>query len=410
VARTTASRRTSARIPRNVWVVTLASFLTDVSSEMLATLLPLFLANVLGARTGVIGLIEGIAETTASLAKVLSGWLSDRLGRRKWLTVGGYALSTISKPLLYFATGWGLVLASRFGDRLGKGIRTAPRDALVADSIDARSRGIAFGLHRAGDTAGAVAGLTVALAVVWPDGSGADRLARPAFQTLVLLSLVPAALAVLVLALGAREAPVPRAPRAATEPGARLDARFGLFLGIVVLFALGNSSDAFLVLRAQAAGLSLTGVIGMMITFNVVYSALSGPLGALSDRVGRRSLLIGGWGVYGLVYLGFARISVGWQAWALMALYGVYYASTEGVARAYVADLVPPERRGAAYGVFNAAVGLAALPASLIAGVLWQGAFGWDGLGPGAPFQFGAVMALLAAGLLLVMPKGGRET
>jgi MFS family permease len=397
-------------LPRNVWAVTLTSFLTDLSSEMLATLLPLFLANVLGARTNVIGLIEGVAETTASLMKVFSGWLSDRLGRRKWLTVAGYALSSLSKPLLYFANAWGIVLASRFGDRLGKGVRTAPRDALIADSVSAHQRGLAFGLHRAGDTAGAVGGLLVSLAVVWFSQGNAALLTQGVFQTLVILSVIPAALAALVLALGAQETPVAteqRVPLRLTL--APFDARFKFFLLIVLIFTLGNSSDAFLVLRAQSAGLPLVGVVGMMLTFNVVYAVLSGPAGALSDRVGRRRLLLMGWGVYALVYFGFARATAGWHAWALIAIYGVYYGLTEGVAKAFVADLVPAELRGTAYGVFNAAIGLMAFPASFIAGVLWQGAFGWEGFGPGAPFYFGAALALLAAILLALLPAQAKH-
>ena len=189
------------RLPRNVWVVTATSFLTDISSEMLVHLLPLFLANILGVRFSVVGLIEGVAETTASLLKVFSGWLSDRLGDRKWLTVAGYSLSTIAKPFLYFATTWGAVLAVRFTDRVGKGIRTAPRDALVADSIDEKRRGLAFGLHRAGDTAGAMIGLIIALAVVFALQGSDLELSRPTFQTIVLISIPPAVLAVLVLSL-----------------------------------------------------------------------------------------------------------------------------------------------------------------------------------------------------------------
>lgn len=392
-------------LPRNVWVVTATSFLTDVSSEMLATVLPLFLANVLGAGTSLVGLIEGLAETTASLTKLFSGWLSDRLGQRKWLTVAGYGLSTVAKGLLVFANAWGWVLGSRFGDRLGKGVRTAPRDALLADSIGPEQRGLAFGLHRAGDTAGAVGGLLVALAVVWFTQRDSALLTRPVFQTLVLLSLFPAALAVLVLAFGARETVIPKERRAAPRFALRpFDGRFRFFLVIILVFTLGNSSDAFLVLRAQAAGLPLVGVLGMMITFNVIYAALAGPAGAFSDRVDRRWLLVGGWLLYGAVYLGFAQVTAGWQAWALMAAYGVYYALTEGVAKAYVADLVPAAVRGTAYGVYNAAVGLMAFPASFLAGVLWQGALGWGGLGPAAPFYCGAVLALLASGLLVLMP------
>jgi MFS family permease len=406
MAQLAASTRKSglASLPRNVWVVTLTSFLTDISSEMLTTLLPLFLFNVLGAKTNVIGLIEGTAETTASVLKVFSGWLSDRLGQRKWLAVGGYALSAFSKPFLFFANSWGWVLGVRFGDRLGKGLRTAPRDALVADSIDEKQRGLAFGLHRAGDTAGAVVGLLVALGVVWFVQRADLTLERSTFHTLVLFSIIPAVLAVIGLALGARETPIPTERRAARAPSfslAAFDARFKFFLFIVVLFTLGNSSDAFLILRAQAAGLPVLGVLGMMITFNAVYTLVSGPAGALSDRVGRRRLIVGGWAVYGLIYLGFARVTVGWQAWALMAVYGIYYGLTEGVAKALVADLVPAEKRGTAYGLFNAAIGLTAFPASFIAGILWQGAFGWNGFGPGAPFYFGAVTALLACALLV---------
>lgn len=399
------ARAPVAGLPRNVWVVTATSFLTDLSSEMLTTVVPLFLANVLGAPTAIVGLIEGLAETTASGMKLFSGWLSDRLGQRKWLTVAGYGLSTLAKGLLFFANSWGWVLSSRFGDRLGKGIRTAPRDALLADSVAPGQRGRAFGIHRAGDTAGAVGGLIAALAVVAWTSKDATILTPATFQLLALLSLIPAALAVLVLAGGARETPLPTEKRAAPRfTLAPFDARFKYFLVVILVFTLGNSSDAFLVLRAQAAGLPLVGVLGMMITFNVIYSALAGPAGALSDKIDRRRLMIGGWALYGLVYLGFAQVTAGWQAWALMAVYGVYYALTEGVAKAYVADLVPAEVRGTAYGVFNAAIGLMAFPASLIAGVLWQGAGGWAGLGPSAPFYFGALLALAATVMLARLP------
>ena len=399
------STESRLRIPRNVWVVTLTSFLTDVSSEMISNLLPLFLFTVLGVRTSMIGLIEGVAETTASLLKVFSGWFSDRLGRRKVLAVLGYGLSTVAKPFLYFATTWGWVLGVRFADRAGKGLRTAPRDALVADSVAERQRGLAFGLHRAGDTAGAFVGLLVALTVLLTAQHTA-ALERRTFQIVVLLSLIPAVLAVVVLVLGARE--VKASGAGAERPRLSLagfDRRFRLFLGIVVLFTLGNSSDAFLILRAQNAGLSVAGVLGMMITFNLVYSLVSSPAGALSDRIGRRRLLVAGWLLYAVVYLGFSRATAGWHAWALMGVYGIYYGLSEGAAKAFVADLVPSERRGTAYGVYNAAIGLMALPASLVAGILWQGAGGWEGLGPGAPFLFGAVVALLAAVLLALLPE-----
>jgi MFS family permease len=375
---------------------------------MIINLIPLFLANVLGVRTGVIGLIEGIAETTASLLKVFSGWLSDRLGERKWLTVAGYALSTLAKPFLYVANTWAGVLGVRFADRVGKGIRTAPRDALIADSIDERRRGLAFGLHRAGDTAGALVGLVIVLVVVWVAQGGGLALTRATFQSAVLISIFPAVLAVLVLALGAQDVSVIGERRRPPNLSLRsFDARFKSFLIIVVVFTLGNFSDAFLILRAQERGLSVLGVMGMLVTFNLVYTLISGPAGALSDRVGRRLLIAGGWLAYGLIYLGFALTGAAWQVWALFVLYGVYYGTTEGTARAMVADLVSPEQRGTAYGMYNAAIGLTALPASLIAGVLWQGIGDWGGLGPSAPFFFGAAMALTAVGLLVLwLPRG----
>jgi MFS family permease len=387
-------------LPRNVWIVTITSFLTDISSEMVLNLVPLFLANVLGVQTSVIGLIEGIAESTASVLKVFSGWLSDKLGRRKWLTVLGYTLSSFSKPFLYLATTWPGVLAVRFADRVGKGVRTAPRDALIADSIDSKHRGLAFGLHRAGDTAGAMIGLIIALFVVAAAQSQAVDLSRSTFQIVVLVSIIPAFLAVIVLAFGAREVPVTGVREAPNLSLKGMPRSFRLFLVIVVIFTLGNSSDAFLVLRAQERGLNVLGVLGMLITFNFVYAFIAGPAGALSDRLGRRRLILIGWGVYGLIYLGFALVSTAWEVWALYALYGIYYGVFEGASKALVADLIPSEKRGTAYGIYNAAIGIVALPASLIAGVLWQGVGGWTGFGPSAPFIAGAVLSLTAMALL----------
>jgi MFS family permease len=391
------------RLPRNVWVVTATSFLTDVSSEMIFNLVPLFLANVLKAGTAVIGLIDGLAETTASLMKIYAGALSDRLGQRKWLTVLGYAISTISKPFLYIANAWGWVLSVRMADRFGKGVRTAPRDALVADSIDEKQRGLAFGLHRAGDTAGAFLGILIAAVIVWLTERGAADLTRRTFQILVLASIVPAVLAVLVLALGVKETGVRSRSKVPALSLKGMDTRFKLFMLVLVLFTLGNSSDAFIILLGQKRGLGVLEILLMLMTFNLIYSVLSGPLGALSDKIGRRRLIVGGWIAYGLVYLGFGLSHTGWQVWALYGLYGIYYAAAEGTGKAFVADLVTPERRGTAYGLYNAAIGLTAFPASLIAGLLWQGAFGWTGFGPAAPFFFGAGLALLAGILFWVL-------
>lgn len=383
-------------LPRNVWAVTFTSFLTDISSEMLIHLLPFFLANVLGVGTAVIGLIEGVAESTASLLKIFSGYISDKLRARKWLAVSGYALSTLSKPFYLLAQAWGGVMAIRVTDRIGKGLRTAPRDALIADSIDARHRGLAFGLHRMGDTAGAMLGTLIAAALLWRSQRGALDLAAGTFRTIVLWSLIPAALAVLVLAFGAREVPLRQrgAPKLSLSG---FDRRFLWFLGAVVVFTLGNSSDAFLLLRARERGLGLVQVLLMVASFNLIYTLISGPAGVLSDKIGRRRIIVFGWLTYGVIYLGFAVASAAWQMWALYALYGAYYGMTEGTAKALVADLVPAEQRGTAYGVYNAAVGLAAFPASAIAGVLWQGVGSWQGFGPAAPFFFGAGLALIAA-------------
>ena len=387
-------------LPRNVWAASLTSFFMDTSSEMVINVLPLFLSNVLGVRTNIIGLIEGIAEATASLLKVFSGWLSDRLRARKWLAVAGYGLSTLAKPFFYMANAWTTVLAVRWADRVGKGIRTAPRDALVADSIDEDHRGLAFGFHRAADTGGAVLGIIIALVVVWVAQAGSVQLGRSTFQLLVLASLIPAVLSVLTLALGARDVPVTTARKPPRITFKDLGKPFLVFVIIVGIFDLGNSSDAFLVLRAQERGLNVLGILGMLISFNLVYMLLSTPAGALSDRVGRRRVIVGGWLVYAAIYLGFALVKTGWQAWVMYALYGVYYGLAYGTTRAMVADIVAPELRGTAYGTYNAVLGLLDFPASLIAGILWQGAGTWTGFGPSAPFFFGAALSLVAALLM----------
>jgi MFS family permease len=389
-------------LPRNVWAVSLTSFFMDISSEMVINILPLFLSNVLGVKTNIIGLIEGIAETTASLLKVFAGWLSDKLRARKWLAVAGYGLSTLAKPFFYLANSWGMIAGVRWADRVGKGIRTAPRDALVADSIDESQRGLAFGFHRAADTGGAVLGLLIALGAVWLAQRGATELGLTTFRTVVLISLVPAFLAVLSLALGARDVLVTSQRKAPTFAFRSLGKRFMIFMVIVGIFDLGNSSDAFLVLRAQERGLSVIGVLGMLVTFNLVYTLVSTPAGSLSDRVGRRRVIVGGWLVYGAIYLGFALAGKGWHVWVLYAFYGIYYGLAYGTTKAMVADIVPEAVRGTAYGTYNAVLGILDFPASLIAGVLWQGVGTWAGFGPSAPFFFGGAMALIAALLMAV--------
>jgi MFS family permease len=398
-------------LPRNIWAVSLTSFFMDISSEMVVNILPLFLSNLLGVRSYVIGIVEGVAEATASLLKIFSGWLSDVLRARKWLAVAGYALSAFSKPFFYLANSWGSVAGVRWADRVGKGIRTAPRDALVAESISEEQRGLAFGFHRAADTGGAVLGLLIALGVAWLTQQGAAQLTGTTFQAVVLVSLVPAFLAVLSLALGARDIPVTTRRERPRFALLSLGRRFCVFMLIVGLFDLGNSSDAFLVLRAQERGLSVIGVLGMLVTFNLVYTLVATPAGSLSDRIGRRRVIVGGWLVYAAIYLGFALARTGWHVWFLYAFYGVYYGLAYGTSKAMVADIVPEELRGTAYGTYNAVLGLLDFPASLIAGLLWEGIGAWNGFGPSAPFIFGAAAAAAAALLMAVaLPEATVKT
>jgi len=375
----------------NVFFLGVVSLLTDASSEMIFTLVPLFIANVLGAGAIVVGLIGGLSESIDAIFRIFSGWLSDRVRKRKLLTVFGYSFSTLVKPLMYLATTWGAVLAIRFGDRVGKGIRTSPRDAMVADSVSAGERGRGFGLHRAMDTTGAVLGLALAAVIIYLlQGSGLE-LSLKTYQWLVIVGVVPAVLSVVVLLFFVHEKKSP--PAAQNLPLFRsvggFDTRFKLFLVIMAVFTLGNSSDFFVILRAQNLGTSLIYVTLMLVLFNITYALTALPAGVLSDRLGRRRLIATGWFIYALVYLGFALASEPWQVWLLFAFYGVYYGIVEGVARAFVADLVPAEKRGTAYGLYHGVVGLTLLPASLIAGWLWEA------VSPATPFFFGAALAFL---------------
>jgi MFS family permease len=397
-------------MPRNVLTVSLTSFLMDISSEMVINILPLFLSNVLGVKTNIIGLIEGVAETTSSVLKMFSGWFSDKIGGRKWLAVAGYGISALTKPFFYFANTWGLVAGARWADRVGKGIRTAPRDALVADSIQEEQRGLAFGFHRAADTAGAMLGLIIALLVTWLAQRDSAMLSASTFRTIVIISIFPAALAVLALAIGVKETIKKKQfdmPKFAFKS---LGKPFMTFMIIVAVFDLGNSSDAFLVLRAQERGLNILGILGMLITFNLIYTLISTPAGALSDKIGRRRIIVAGWLIYAAIYLGFALASTGVHIWLLYAVYGLYYGLAYGTSKALVADLVPEALRGTAYGTYNGILGILDLPASLIAGILWQGLGNWQGFGAAAPFYFGAGTALLAAILMVFWQRSLGKT
>lgn len=388
----------------NVFFLGIVSLLTDISSEMIFTLVPLFLSNVLGATTTIIGLVGGLSDSTDAIFRIFSGWFSDKIGRRKLLAVVGYTLSTVIKPFMYLANTWGMVLAIRFGDRVGKGIRSSPRDALLASSVLPHERGKGFGFHRAMDTTGATLGLILAAIIIYLVQGGGLELSLKSYQWLVLVGTIPAVLGVIVLFVFVREKRGEEGLGGGPKPGSStakggFDIRFKIFLAIMAVFTLGNSSDFFLILRAQNLEVPLVQVTLMLALFNATYAVTSLPMGMLSDRLGRRRVISLGWFIYGLVYLGFALASSIWLAWLLFAFYGIYYGIVEGVAKAFIADLVPEGRRGTAYGLYQGVTGLMLLPASLIAGWLWEA------LSPSAPFYFGAGLAFLAVVGILALIK-----
>jgi MFS family permease len=383
------------KLPRTVLALALVSLLTDVSSEMIYPLLPVFLRDTLGASVFAIGAIEGAAESLSSLLKLVSGWWSDRDRRRKPLVVLGYLLASVTRPLIGLATSFTQVAALRLTDRVGKGVRTAPRDALIADAVAPEIRGRAFGFHRAADHLGAVLGPLVALLLMQVYGVS--------IRTVFLLAAIPAAFAVAVLLYGVREgtpasgagvgivsdvAPVP-------VPRLRPHGAMRTYLVIVLLFTLGNSTDAFLLLRATDAGVPLAWLPVLWSLLHAVKSLASTPSGVLSDRIGRRPLIVGGWVLYAAVYWSFGHVTSAWQIWGLFAVYGVYFGLTEGVEKALVADLAAVDERGAAFGWYHLVVGLGALPASALFGAMWQ----WRG--PAAAFNLGASLALLAGVALI---------
>jgi MFS family permease len=379
---------------RNVKALAAVSFLTDVSSEMIYPLLPVFLTSVLGANASFIGAIEGAAETTAALLKLASGWWSDRVRKRKPLVVLGYGIATVMRPLVAIAQSATQVLVIRVSDRVGKGIRNAPRDALIAESVDASIRGRAFGFHRAADNAGGVLGPLIGFAVL--------TLGFASLRAVFWLAAIPGLLSLLVAIVFVREVPRARAPTSAGAPDLTvpLGGRFWGVLGAILLFTLGNSTDAFLLLRANQLGVPVALAPILWAALHAVKSASGVPGGALSDRVGRRPTLIAGWLLYAVVYFGFARASAPWHAWALFGVYGVFFGLTEGSERALIADLIVPERRGTAFGWYNLAIGLGALPASLLFGYVW------DRAGAAAAFAMGAGIALAAAiAMLVVLPS-----
>ena len=384
--------RTFLGLPRPVFVLSAVSFLTDISSEMIYPLVPLFLTSALGAPLAAVGLIEGVAESTASIVKTGSGWISDKLRVRKPLVVGGYGLSALAKPLLAAAYIWPAALFVRFIDRAGKGIRTAPRDALVADVTPEEIRGRAFGFHRAADTAGAVVGPLIGLALL--------AALNERFRLVFVIAGIPALAGVALLSVLRERKPREEQPHAEAARIRELGAGFYLFLGVSLIFALGNSSDAFLILRSKDLGLSTTETVTAYVLYNTTYSLLSLPAGAASDRLGRRNVIGAGFLIFAFVYLGFAAADIGSYVWPLFAVYGVYMALTDGVGRALVTDFVPARDRATAIGLYTGATGGMILISSVLAGVLW------DTIDASAPFYLGAATASAAlVALVTLLPR-----
>ncbi len=375
----------------NIIILGLVSMFNDISSEMVYPLMPIFITTVLGASPAVLGLIEGIAESLASLLKVFFGYIGDKTRKRKGLAIAGYASSSIGRIFLYAASSWGWVLTGRVVDRFGKGIRTAPRDALIADSTDEATRGRAFGLHRALDSLGAVIGSAIAfLLLIFFTGN---------LRTIFLISMIPALFGVALLFM-VKEPPTPAHYKPPVQPlkaWSQLNSRLKAFLLVTLIFAVGNSSNTFLILRAKDMGISNHMVVLIYTAYNAVYSLLSYPFGRISDRIGRPKLLVAGYAISALVYLGFAVNTSTIGVWVLFLIYGVYIALTDGVEKAFLVDLAAPELRGTVIGLHAAIVGLGLLPASSIAGLLWER------FGATAPFYYGGVTGLLAAAALWIL-------
>ncbi len=373
----------------NIIILGIVSFLIDVSSEMVYPLVPIYLTSKLGVAPTVVGIIEGIAESLASLVKVFSGYISDKFKRRKPLAIGGYAFSAIGKVFLVLANSWLWVLFSRIIDRFGKGVRTAPRDALIAECSEQGCSGRSFGLHKAMDNLGAVVGIVLAYYLfVYYKGD---------FIPVFLISVIPAILGVLVLFLvrEKKQRTIMTAKKLKFQWGS-LDLRLKWFLVVLFIFTLGNSSNQFLLLRAKSLGWSTNVTILLYLTFNVIATLVSYPAGRLSDKFGRRTFLVFGYLFYGLVYLGFAIVKTPEMLWLLFGIYGIYTGLTGSVEKALVADIAPEDKRATLIGLHAMVVGIGLLPASVLAGFLWSR------FGAPAPFYFGGVMGILAGVALFI--------
>lgn len=396
--------RTYFGFGRNIFFTGLVSFFMDVSSEMIYPLVPIFLSNVLGVNKSVIGLIEGVAESTASLLKVFSGWFSDRIGNRKWLMVAGYGISTLSRPIVALATGWQQVMGSRFMDRFGKGVRTAPRDAIIAESSDTAFFGRAFSFHRSLDTMGAVVGPALAFLLL--------GIFLNDYRKVFWLSMIPGIIAVLLIIFFIKEKKTKREsikessrkdckiplnpPLAKGGKGGLFDWKFKFFVLIATLFAVGNSSDVFLILRAQQIGIPTVMIPVVYLLFNLVYSISAIPAGIAADRFGKKRVILLGFILFAILYYGFAIAGDTATIWVLFSLYGLFMGLTEGIQKAFLATIIPADFKATAFGIYSTTVGLAMFPASLFGGWLW------DNVSPSATFYFGAITATLSAVLFIV--------
>ena len=379
---------------RNIVILGLISCFADISSEMVYPIIPLYLTTVLGTTPALVGVIEGIAESLASLLKVFSGYISDRFHKKKALAFSGYATGLVYKIALIFASSWAGVLLARVIDRFGKGIRTAPRDAMVAESSDAGSLGKSFGVHKMLDMAGSAVGILIAFLLMRGIGEGSYRL-------IFAVSMIPIVIALALFGLlrEKREAGEAKDREPFWRNMKSLDGRLKLYLLVTFLFTLGNSSNSFLLLRAYDVGFSSSNAVLLYFMYNLIASLLAVPCGKLSDKLGRKKLLVGGYLTFSLVYFGFSSCKDWRMMIAIFAVYGVYTAMTAGVERAFIAEIAPKDLKGTVLGLHSTLAGIALLPASVIAGLLW------DNIGVSAPFLYGGVMSLAAAVILAVGVK-----
>ena len=381
----------------NVFYIGLLSFFGGISQDMFAPIFPLYLSLVLGFEKSLIGIAEGLVTAGASIFKIVAGFLTDKFGKRKPFIFLGYLFSLIARSLLALFNSLGFVFALRFLDGMGKGMKDSPKDALISDSTVFETRGKGFGVARALDTLGSVIGPLVLFGLLEIFSQNSQK-----YHLIFYLSALPLLITLLVLKFGVKEIKASEKENIIKDQKQDnlkekfLPRKFYIFLAIMLLFGLGNSSDAFLILRASNVGVSVLAIPLVYALFNFIYASFSIPLGGLSDKIGREKVIMLGWFAYTISYLGFALAYKAYQIWIIFAFYGIYYATTEGVAKAFVADMVPSQKRGRAFGIYNTSLGLISLPSSFIAGWLW------DKIGPQAPFFFGSFIAFLALIVFLI--------